>query len=98
VLDALEANYVDPELDYPTDILDTVYAAGLKSYGVFTRGAKKVSVRLEDNLVRVGPLDGTQHGRAYVGIGEKVLAASLSPVAVGRGVFEALEQSIARAG
>lgn len=54
VLEALAANYVDVGLDYPSDILDTVYAAGLKSYGTFTRGAKYVPVTLHDDHVRVG--------------------------------------------
>lgn len=59
VLDALAANYADPHLDYPTDILDTVYAAGLKSYGTFTRGARYVSASLEGERVWFAPTDGT---------------------------------------
>lgn len=96
VIDALEANSVDKELDYPTDILDTVHAAGVKSYGAFTRGAKRVPVSVEDGRVRVGPSDGAKHAGSFIGTGEDVFSASLSPEDVGRAVLEALERSVAR--
>jgi hypothetical protein len=96
VLAALDANYVDPELSDPTAILDTVYAAGLESYGSFTRGAKYVPVSLRENRIRAGPSDGTKHAGSFLGTGEDVLSASLAQADVGRAVIEALKRSIGR--
>lgn len=98
VLAALGANHVDPQLDYPTDILDTVTAAGLTSYSQFTRGAKYVNVVAENDseYVEVGVTDGTQHPGSFVGAGDTIRSDGLTSESVGQAVIEGLRRCVAR--
>ncbi|MFN0153035.1 MAG: hypothetical protein ACKVUT_01490 [Gaiella sp.] len=94
VVDALNANYVDPDLpEYPTDIRDTVYAAGHRTYRSFNRGALYVDVFDAGDHLSVSPSDGSKRAGAFMFSTDQLRVEGLDPGAIGKAVLEAFERS-----